>query len=286
MDQKPRAAGIAALIAAATFVFGIVMFATVLTDYTTGDPTPEESVAFVVDHQAVLYVWNVVIFIVFGIVLVPLVLALRDRLKALSPAMAQASGAFGLIWAGLVIAAGMVSNIAIGTVSDLNDTDPAGAETVWSALDSVQNGLGGGNEIAGGVWIMLVSWAAHEDRGAATHTELCRPGRRCGGPHHRHSCTRSCRGRVRDRPHRLVRVGRRAPAQRQDARRPTDIGEARRASQHDLRADAMTPFGSEATLLSVAAPGGHRIEVALLSTCLHRPGQRNQHAYHHVDGAS
>ena len=160
MDQKSRTAGIAALIAAATFVFGIVMFATVLTDYTTGDPTPEESVAFVVDHQAVLYVWNVVIFIVFGIVLVPLVLALRDRLKALSPAMAQASGAFGLIWAGLVIAAGMVSNIAIGTVSDLNDTDPAGAETVWSALDSVQNGLGGGNEIAGGVWIMLVSWAA------------------------------------------------------------------------------------------------------------------------------
>jgi len=120
MDQQPRAVGIAALIAAATFIFGIVMFATVLTDYTTGDPTPEESVAFVVDHQAALYVWNVVIFIIFGIVLVPLVLTLRDRLKALSPAMAQASGAFGLIWAGLVIAAGMVSNIAIGTVSDLS----------------------------------------------------------------------------------------------------------------------------------------------------------------------
>ena len=34
------------------------------------------------------------------------------------------------------------------------------AEPVWSALDSVQNGLGGGNEIAGGVWVLLVSWAA------------------------------------------------------------------------------------------------------------------------------
>ena len=160
MDQKPKTAGIAALIAAATFLFGIAMFATVLTDYTTGDPTPEESVAFMVDHQAELYVWNVVIFIVFGVVLVPLVLALRDRLKARSPAIAQASGAFGLIWAGLVIAAGMVSNIAIGTVTDLHDTDPAAAETAWSALDSVQNGLGGGNEIVGGVWILLVSWAA------------------------------------------------------------------------------------------------------------------------------
>jgi len=119
MDQKPRAAGIAALIAAATFLFGIVMFATVLTDYTTGDPTPEESVAFVVDHQAALYVWNVVIFIIFGIVLVPLVLALRDRLEALSPAMAQAAGAFGLIWAGLVIAD---QGILTSTISS---TDPS-----------------------------------------------------------------------------------------------------------------------------------------------------------------
>jgi len=160
MDQQPKNAGIAALIAGATFVFGIAMFATVLTEYTTGDPTPEESVAFVVDHQAALYIWNVVIFIVFGIALVPLVLALRDRLVSLSPALANASGAFGLIWVGLVLAAGMVSNIAIGTVTDLADTDPARAQTVWSALDAVQNGLGGGNEIAGGVWILLVSWAA------------------------------------------------------------------------------------------------------------------------------
>jgi len=159
MEQTPKTAGVAALVAAATFLFGIVMFATVLTEYTTGDPTPEESVAFVVDHQAALYIWNVVIFIVFGIALVPLVLALRDRLKTASPGLAQASGAFGLIWAGLVVAAGMVSNIAIGTVTDLHDTDPASAATVWSALDAVQNGLGGGNEIAGGVWILLVSWA-------------------------------------------------------------------------------------------------------------------------------
>jgi hypothetical protein len=160
MGQHAKTAGAAALIAAATFLFGIVMFATVLTDYTTGDPTPEESVAFLVDHQAALRIWNLVIFIVFGIALVPLVLALRDRLTARSPAEAQASTAFGLIWAGLVLAAGMVSNIAIGTVADLHDTDPARAASVWSALDSVQNGLGGGNEIAGGVWVLLVSWAA------------------------------------------------------------------------------------------------------------------------------
>jgi hypothetical protein len=120
-------------------------------------------VAFLVDNQAALYIWNLVIFIVFGIALAPLVLVLRERLRVgspESPGLAQAAGAFGLIWTGLVLAAGMVSNIAIGTVADLYDTDPAAAEPVWSALDSVQNGLGDGNEIAGGVWVLLVSWAA------------------------------------------------------------------------------------------------------------------------------
>jgi hypothetical protein len=160
MDQRQRIGGVAALVEAATFIVGIVMSVTVLSDYTLGDATPGESVAFLVDNQAALYIWNLIIFIVFGIALVPLVLALHERLKTGSPALAQASAAFGLIWGGLVLAAGMVTNIGIGTVADLYDTDPAQAETVWSALDSVQNGLGGGNEIAGGVWVLLVSLAA------------------------------------------------------------------------------------------------------------------------------
>jgi hypothetical protein len=160
IDQRQRNGGLAALVEAATFVIGIVMFVTVVSDYTSGDQTPSESVAFLVDNQVALYIWNLVIFIVFGIALVPLVLALYERLKTGSPALAQLSAAFDLIWGGLVLAAGMVTNIGIGTVADLYDNDPARAETVWSALDSVQNGLGGGNEIAGGLWVLLVSVAA------------------------------------------------------------------------------------------------------------------------------
>ncbi|MBT8241455.1 MAG: DUF4386 family protein, partial [Acidimicrobiia bacterium] len=129
MDQRQRIGGVAALVEAATFIVGIVMFVTVLSDYTSGDPTPAESVAFLVDNQAALYIWNLIIFIVFGIALVALVLALHERLKTGSPGLAQATVAFGLIWSGLVLAAGMVTNIGIGTVADLYDTDPARAET-------------------------------------------------------------------------------------------------------------------------------------------------------------
>ena len=107
-----------------------------------------------------MYVWQLITLIVFSIVLVPLTLALHERLKAGSPALTQTATAFGLIWAGLLLAGGMIANIAVGTVADLAATDAGQAEAVWSSLDSVQNGLTGGLEIAGSIWIILVSWAA------------------------------------------------------------------------------------------------------------------------------
>jgi hypothetical protein len=162
LTQRQRFGAVAALIAAGTFVFGFVLFATSLSDYTTGDPTPAESVTFLVANQTVLYIWNFVILIVFGIALTPLVLALYERLWVGAPMLAPTAAAFGIIWAGLVIAAGMIGNIGIDTVAGLADSDRGRAETVWTTLDSVQNGLGGGNEIVGGLWLVLVSVASRQ----------------------------------------------------------------------------------------------------------------------------
>jgi hypothetical protein len=97
--------------------------------------------------------------VVWGIFMVVLALALYERLKAGSPAIAQTATAFGLIWAGLVFASGTLINAGIGTVVDLFGQDPAQAATVWLAIDSVAPGLSG-LEIVGGTWTLLVSWAA------------------------------------------------------------------------------------------------------------------------------
>ena len=155
-----KVGGIAALLAASTFVFGFVMLATVFSDYATGDPGPRESVAFVVEHQAALFVWQFVILIAFGVALVPLVLGMHERLRVKAPTSSSIAAVFGFIWAGLVISAGMIANVGLGTIDDLRDTAPRQAESVWSALDAVQTGLGGGNEIVGGIWVLLVSWTA------------------------------------------------------------------------------------------------------------------------------
>lgn len=159
MRSLQKMGGVGALVAAATFVVGLVMYATLLIDYTTSDD-PAEAVRFLVDNHLALYLWNLTITIVFGIALVPLALSLHDRVKIGAPALAPVGTVFGVIWSGLILATGMITNIGFGTVIDLYETDSAAATTVWSALDSVQNGLGGGNEIVGGIWVIVFSLAA------------------------------------------------------------------------------------------------------------------------------
>lgn len=159
-----RAGGIGALVAATTFIFGIALFVTSLSDYVDGDATLGESVDFLVGHQGTLFAWYLVIFLVFGVAIIPLARALHARLADVSPLLADVSAVFAYIWAGLMFATGMISNIGITAVADLAETDPGAAESLWSSIDTVTNGLGGGNELVGGMWILLVSIAAWGSR--------------------------------------------------------------------------------------------------------------------------
>ena len=158
--EGARAGAIGALVAAATFVFGIALFVTSLSDYTSGNPTPADSVEFLVGHQAALFAWYLVVFLVFGVAIVPLARALHRRLADVSPQLADIGAVFAYIWAGLMFATGMISNVGITAVADLDATDPAAAEGLWSSIDTITNGLGGGNELLGGMWILVVSLAA------------------------------------------------------------------------------------------------------------------------------
>jgi len=162
MNDLQKMGGVAALIETATLVVGFALYFTLLAsaDYGSLDVDPVQNVAFLADNQAIMYTWNLIIYVVFGVFLVVLALALHDRLKAGSPAMVRTATAFGLIWAGLVIASGMVANIGAGIVVDIYGNDPAQAASVWLTLSFVVEGLGGGNEIVGGLWVLLVSSAA------------------------------------------------------------------------------------------------------------------------------
>jgi hypothetical protein len=158
ISDLQKLGGISALIEAALYVTGFALFLTVL------DPSGYEGhvqhVAFLADNQVASYIANLLIYVVFGVVLVVLVLALHARLKNASPAIMQTATAFGLIWAGLVIASGMIANIGNSTVIGLFSENQDQAVSLWLAIVTLQEALGGGNEIVGGLWVLLLSWAA------------------------------------------------------------------------------------------------------------------------------
>ncbi len=154
------AGAVGGLVAAAAFVFGIAFFVTSLSDYADPDATPAESVDFLLAHQGTLQLWYFVIFIVFGLAIIPLARALRGRLAEVNPLLADLGAVFAFIWVGLMFATGMTWNIGMQAIVDRHEVAPAAAETLWSAVAVIADGLGGGNELVGGMWILLVSLAA------------------------------------------------------------------------------------------------------------------------------
>lgn len=161
MKTLQKFGGIAALIGAATNLFAIAMFIT-LGPKGFGSDDPVQLLSFLADNQAFMRVFDIIIYLLFGVSLIFLSLALYEQLKAGSPALAQAVTTFGLIYAVLVIVSGTLEISNLSTVVKLYSENPAQAATVWLTLDSVATGLGGGGgeTMVNALWILLLSCVA------------------------------------------------------------------------------------------------------------------------------
>ena len=158
MNNLQKWGGIAALGHAAAYLVGLVLGVTLM--FPLLDAAPEQYLKFLADNQALVYLWNLISYWGSAITLVIMVLALYERLKGRSPALMQTATAFGLIWAGLIIASGNLMLHNLGVVADLYGNDPAQAVTAWTALESVETGITSGNELVGSLWVLLLSVAA------------------------------------------------------------------------------------------------------------------------------
>jgi hypothetical protein len=161
MDMKTlqKFGGFAALYLAVAYLIGMVIFLVVL-DYPSITDSAQK-VALLVEMQLVTFATNLLMYVFFGVFLIVLSLALYDRLKSGAPAMMQAATVIGIVWAGSLIAGGMVSNAGIAPVVALYAEDPAQAALTWQGIEIVAGGLSNANgEILGGLFTLLVSLAA------------------------------------------------------------------------------------------------------------------------------
>jgi hypothetical protein len=163
MNPTQKPGGFAAFYLAAAYLLGIILFLVVL-DYPSLS-SPAQKAALVVEKQALIYTTNLLLYIIFGFFLVVMTLALTERLKTAHPTLVQSATVIGLIWAGALIASGMVANAGLAPVAELYRTDPAQAALNWQIIDGVAQGLGGGSgEILGGMFTLLVSLAGLQVR--------------------------------------------------------------------------------------------------------------------------
>jgi hypothetical protein len=158
MKTLLKLGGTAALLHGAAYIVGMVLLVTLASPILNADPG--QYVAFVADHQALMYIWNLISYWGSAITLVVMALALYHRLKADSPALVQTATVFGLIWATLIIGSANLMLRDSGVIASLYGKDPTQAAALWPALEAVELGIVSGNELVGSLWVLLLSFAA------------------------------------------------------------------------------------------------------------------------------
>jgi len=158
MNSLQKIGGVAALFEAAIYISAFVFFGAVWEF--PADANAVQQFTFLAENQLILSLLNLAMYVLFGIFLAVLVLALYQRVKDKAPALSQLASIFGIVWVGLVIASGMIANIGLGVAIEISADDPKQAMTIWLVINTLVEALGGGNEIVGGLWVLLLSIAA------------------------------------------------------------------------------------------------------------------------------
>jgi hypothetical protein len=159
MKRLQRLGGIAALYTAIAYIVAIPYFLLVVDYPSVVDPL--QKVILLKDNYMSMFAMHVIVYEFFGIGLIVLGLALYYRLKEEAPALAPIGAALALVWACLLLGSSMVFNYGMGAVVELYDTAPDQAVRMWQTIEPIALGLGGsGGELLGGLWLLVVSWAA------------------------------------------------------------------------------------------------------------------------------
>lgn len=149
--------GIAAITEAIIYLIGFIFLFLFLAPSADTLLSDTEKLAFVLEKKSMFQIWNILIYVLFGLVLILLTIALQENFQNKKAIGLKTIPVLGFIWSGLVISSGMIANIGLETLNDLYTEDPATAVVSWKILSTIQNGLGGGVEVVGGLWVFLIS---------------------------------------------------------------------------------------------------------------------------------
>ncbi|MFZ5844705.1 MAG: hypothetical protein ACOY3E_17615 [Pseudomonadota bacterium] len=155
MERLVKAGAYAALAQALLYV---VAFA-VMASFQPNDAaswTAAQKLSYTLAHGNLAHFWAL-LYYASGIALIVLTAGLHEQLHKQAPVLMPITTPFGYIWGGFLMASGMISQIGFATVTRLHAENADQALTVWATNKTMQDALGGGVELLGGVWVLLLS---------------------------------------------------------------------------------------------------------------------------------
>jgi len=164
MKNMQKAGGLSALVSAASYIFAIGLYATLMMPLSDPKLGIGDYVAFLDAQRSLAFVWNYSMYIVHGLSLVVLVLALNERLATGSPRLARVASGLGFIWTAFVLLSGFINLWGNEALIALHASSPARAEAFKDVLSNVTLGIDASDKVLGSLWVALVSLAALKAR--------------------------------------------------------------------------------------------------------------------------
>ena len=142
-----------------SYIVGIIIFLIVLKyPEITNDL---EKIELLLNYKNIIFFTNILMYILFGPIFVLFIISLKEKFKETKCILLTFSTVIGFIWAGSLVASGMIANAAIEPVLSMYKTDVVKASFFWQIIDTVSMGIGNGNgEILGGIFTLFLCISA------------------------------------------------------------------------------------------------------------------------------
>jgi hypothetical protein len=98
LSKLQKAGAVSAIFQALIYISAFVFFGA-FWNFPT-DANAVQKFAFLAENQVILSIVNFIMYVLFGILLAVLVLAIHERLKMNAPALSQIASIFGVVWVG------------------------------------------------------------------------------------------------------------------------------------------------------------------------------------------
>ena len=156
-----RLAGIGSIALALIYIVGFAYFGGFWAYPATG--SIDEKISYLSNNQFSYTLVYLIIYVVFGVILAVVVAGVHEVLDAAKNKVMLVASMFGVIWVGMVITAGMIGTMGLDVVLNVALNDPQHAINIWGVVALITQSIGGGNELVGGLWVLLLSIAALRD---------------------------------------------------------------------------------------------------------------------------